>query len=76
MTAMLCSVDTDDDILTLPAAADELGMAHVTLWRLARAGKIKTVDVGRVRGVTRSELERFRTLERPQGRPRKDKPAP
>lgn len=74
MTAMLCSVANDDEILTLPAAADELGMAHVTLWRLARAGKIKTVDVGRVRGVTRAELERFRNLDRPQGRPRK--PAP
>jgi excisionase family DNA binding protein len=74
MQAILTLVGTDDEILTLPAAAESLGMSHVNLWRLVKAGRIPTVQIGRVRGITRAELERFRALDRKPGRPRK--PAP
>lgn len=74
MMAMIAPVDADDEILTLPEAARELNRSHVTLWRLVKMGRIHSVQIGRVRGITRSELERFRKLNRPIGRPRKPTP--
>jgi predicted site-specific integrase-resolvase len=68
---MLAPVLHDEETLTLPEAARELGIAHVTLWRLVKAGKVATVKLGPVHGITRTELERFRAIERPRGRPRK-----
>jgi hypothetical protein len=76
MTAMIAPVDTDEEILTLPDAARELNRSHVTLWRLVKMGRIQSVQIGRVHGITRSELERFRTLHRPIGRPKRRKPDP
>jgi excisionase family DNA binding protein len=75
MLAIIDRVDADEEILTLPAAAESLGLSHVTLWRLVKAGRLHAVQIGRIRGITRSELERFRQLDRPIGRPRKTPPA-
>ena len=76
MLAIIPPVSADEEVLSLPQAAAELGMAHVTLWRLVKAGRIASIRVGPTHGITRSELERFRKLDRPIGRPRKPRPAP
>jgi excisionase family DNA binding protein len=76
MNAMLAPVLHDEETLTLPEAARELGIAHVTLWRMVKAGRVATVKLGPVYGITRTELERFRRVHRPIGRPRKQPPSP
>lgn len=83
MVAMLCPVDVQEELLSLPEAARELGMSHVSLWRLVRANRIPVVQVGTVTankhvfGIRRDELEAFKRKDRPVGRPRtKRKPTP
>lgn len=71
MTAMMLPVATDDEILTLPVAARELGISHVTLYRLVKAGRVPTVRIGPIYGVRRADLEAFKSLDRPRGRPKK-----
>ncbi len=64
------------ELLSLPIAAKELGMSHTTLWRLVKAGKVTSVKVGNSYGIYRDDLDAFRKIERPIGRPRKQPPAP
>ena len=68
---MLAPVATDDELLTLPAAARELGISHVTMYRLVRAGRIPCIQTGQYRLIKRSDLEAFRQQDRPPGRPPK-----
>ena len=48
-----------DDVLTLAQAADSLGLAHATLARQARPGRLRAQKVGPVWVVTRAEVERY-----------------
>lgn len=58
-------------MLTIPAAAKELGLTRATLWKLAKSGKIPTQRAGKFMLITRSDLEVFRDIERKVGRPPK-----
>lgn len=73
MLAIISDVDTEE-FLTLPEAAEALGLAHVTLWRLVKAGRLPHVKIGRVTGIRRSDLETFRAQKRKPGRPRRPPP--
>lgn len=72
---MLAPVTNDDELLTLPAAARELQISHVTLYRLVKAGRIPCIQTGQYRLIKRSDLEAFKAIKRDPGRPR-TRPAP
>lgn len=61
--------------VVLSKAARELHMSHVSVWRHVQAGRLKARRVGPIWLVKREDLEAFKRLERPKGRPRKQ-PAP
>ena len=68
-------------MLTIPKAADEIGMSRVVLWRHVKRGTIPSIEAGRFRLIDAEDLERFKSEDRPQGwpkgRPRKvDRPTP
>lgn len=46
MVVMLAPVKVEEELLSLPEAAAELGVSHVQFWRLMRADKIAVVRVG------------------------------
>ena len=47
-------------LVKIPQAAEELDCAIATIWRKAKAGKIKIVFIGRAARMTREELERLK----------------
>lgn len=63
MVVMLAPVKVEEELLSLPEAAAELGVSHVQFWRLVRAEKIAVLQVGTtpgrkvVYGVRRQALE-------------------
>lgn len=65
-------------LLTIPEAADEIGMSRVVLWRHVRNGRLPSKEAGPYRLIDADDLARFRAEERkpgwPKGKPRK--PAP
>jgi excisionase family DNA binding protein len=65
-------------LLTIPQAADEIGMSRVVLWRLVKKGTLPSIEAGRFRLIDASDLAKFQATERrqgwPKGKPRK--PAP
>jgi excisionase family DNA binding protein len=64
-----------DDLLTIPKAADLLGVSHMTIRRYIKAGHLHPIQPGRDYLIQRDELEQFKK-PRP-GRPRGPrKPAP
>lgn len=65
-----------EEVLTLPTAACELGISHVTLFRWVKAGKLPTLRFGTMYGVRRADLDAFKAIKRPLGRPRKDRDEP
>jgi excisionase family DNA binding protein len=71
---MMAPVATNDELLTLPSAARELGISHVTLYRLVKAGRIPSTRVGAYHLIRRTDLEAFRRLDRKAGRPKSDQP--
>jgi excisionase family DNA binding protein len=52
---MMAPVATNDELLTLPSAARELGISHVTLYRLVKAGRIPSTRVGAYHLIRRTE---------------------
>lgn len=56
-------------MLTIPEAADEIGMSRVVLWRHVNKGHLPTVEVGKYRMVDAEDLARFKAQERKPGRP-------
>lgn len=66
----------DRRLLTIPQAADEIGMSRVVLWRHVRKGAIPTVDAGPYRLIDADELAKFQAQRRKPGRPRGSKNRP
>lgn len=58
------------EMLSLKEAADELGITVSTLRPYCQEGRIGT-KVGHQWVITRTELEAFKAMPRPVGRPRK-----
>ena len=64
-----------EDLMTLSEAAESLGVAHATLTKQARNGRLRATKVGSQYLVTKAEVERYR--EWSKGRPgRKSKGEP
>ena len=61
----------DEADVVLSAAAKELGMSHVSVWRHVQSGKLPARKVGPIYLVKRRDLEEFKAKQRPIGRPRK-----
>lgn len=68
-------------MLTIPQAADELGMSRVVLWRLVKKGTLPSIPAGKdgkFRLIDADDLAKFRATERrqgwPKGKPRKHQP--
>jgi hypothetical protein len=87
MVVMLAPVKVEEELLSLPEAAAELGVSHVQFWRLMRADKVPVVQVGTtpgqrmVYGVRRDALEALKAARiaeppRPGPKPGTRKPAP
>lgn len=72
---MLRPVEIEQELLSLPDVARELGISHVQVWRLVHRNKLPVVQVGtrpggkRVYGVRREALDAFAKVDRPLGRP-------
>ncbi len=64
-----------DEMVPLVQAARELERSPTTLRRLIHAGVLQAEKPSRDFVILRSELDRFKALDRPPGRPRKP-PAP
>jgi excisionase family DNA binding protein len=62
----------DEEEVVLSAAARELGVSHVTIWRHVQAGKLKARKVGPIYLVKRADLDAFKAARRGPGRPRND----
>jgi excisionase family DNA binding protein len=62
-----------DELLTIPKAAAELGVSHMTIRRWVKAGHLRAIKPGSDYLIHRKALEPFRDRgNRPQpGRPRK-----
>lgn len=60
-------------MIPLVQAAKELERSPTTLRRLIHAGRLKAEKPSRDFVILRSELERFKQLDRKPGRPPKDK---
>lgn len=56
-------------------AASELGVSKTVVWRQIRAGRLPAEKFGRDWRIRRDDFERFRTLPRERGRPRKAAPS-
>lgn len=52
-------------------AASELGVSKTVVWRQIRSGRLPAEKFGRDWRIRRDDFERFRTLPRERGRPRK-----
>jgi excisionase family DNA binding protein len=63
-------------LLTIPEAADEIGMSRVVLWRLVKRGVVPSVPAGRFRLIDADELAEFAKQDRPQGWPKGRKRRP
>lgn len=61
-------------MVPLVEAAKELKMSPTSLRRLIHAGRIDAAKPSRDFVILRSELERFKALDRKPGRPRTPKP--
>ena len=46
-------------LYTLQEVAEMLGVTYMTVWNLAKAGKIQTVNVGRLLRITQDEIDRL-----------------
>jgi excisionase family DNA binding protein len=63
-------------LLTIPEAADEIGISRVVLWRLVRKGTLPSIPAGRFRLIDADDLAAFAAKDRKPGRPRRPAPAP
>lgn len=63
-------------MLTIPQAADRIGMSRAVLWRHVKADHLKAEQHGPYLLIDAEELARFQAKERRPGRPRKLPPAP
>lgn len=61
----------DIEIVSIPEAAQELGLHPNTVRHLVRIGRLPASRVGREFGILRPNLDWFKSLDRPVGRPRK-----
>lgn len=57
---------------TTTEAAAVLNVDPSRVRLLCKLGRIETIKIGNTYGIAESELQRFATLRRPPGRPRKD----
>lgn len=64
-----------EEEVVLSEAARELGLSHVSVWRHVDSGKLKARKVGPIWLIKRADLEAFKQLRRPIGRPRRPRPA-
>ena len=67
-------MSTTQTQFTLAEAARKLGLPYAVVWRYANVGRLKTRRVGPFHAVTLKEIERFKSIPRPKGRPRKPTP--
>ena len=62
-------------LLTIPEAAEEIGMSRVVLWRHVKKGTLPSMGTDRVRLIDAEDLARFAAAKRkpgwPKGKPRK-----
>jgi excisionase family DNA binding protein len=74
MIATLPRVEIEEELLSLRQAAAELGVSHVQVWRLVRAGRLPVVRIPQgskpALGIRRAALEAFKATRRGPGRPR------
>jgi excisionase family DNA binding protein len=56
--------------------AAELGVSKTVVWRQIDSGRLPAEKFGRDWRIRREDFERFRTLRREPGRPRKADPPP
>lgn len=64
------SMEREEEVV-LSEAARELGLSHVSVWRHVDSGKLKARKVGPIWLIKRADLEAFKQLRRPIGRPRR-----
>ncbi len=62
---------SEPTLLTIPQAADRIGMSRVVLWRHVKAGHLTAEQHGPYVLIDADELARFDAQERRPGRPRK-----
>ncbi len=53
------AVTPNQRLLTIPQAADELGLQEVTIWHKVYNRQIESVKIGRARRIPRSAIERI-----------------
>ncbi len=58
------------ELLTIPDAAEELGLHYNTVYRFCSSGRLGQ-KVGNQWIITHAELDAFKATPRPPGRPRK-----
>ena len=56
------------ELLSVAEAAGELGLTTGRVYQFISGGRLKVREILGRKGITRSELERFRGLQRPPGR--------
>lgn len=66
------------ELLTIPKAAERIGMSRFVLWRHVNRGHLKAEQHGPYLLIDAEELARFHAQERRPGRPRgsKNRPTP
>lgn len=62
--------------LTIARAAQELSISVRTLRRMIAEGRVLTCEIGRVRMIPRTEIERLTTPQIPVPEPRRPRPGP
>lgn len=59
------------EVVTVHEAAIELGVSHVSVWRYIDKGRLPARRVGPIYLIDQSDLDAFKAIKRPKGRPRK-----
>jgi excisionase family DNA binding protein len=66
-----CYTGGMEDWMRTDEVAAELHVSKTVVWRQITAGRLPAERIGRDWLVKREDVERFKRLERPRGRPRK-----
>lgn len=64
------------ELLTIPKAAERIGMSRFVLWRHVNRGHLKAEQHGPYLLIDAEELARFQAMERRPGRPKRTSPPP
>ena len=63
------------ELVGVTVAAEELHLSQNRVRQLIKAGRLPAQKIGREYAITREDLEAFKTIDRPVGRPPKEEKA-